>query len=82
MTAPPIDPGIQDRNSRLPIPLSLAKFATLRSSVAAPTSSVFVPINFILEKLDPSLITTPFIPLSLIRVFEPAPRIVTLSLFS
>ena len=34
--APPIDPGIQDKNSKLAKLLSLAKFATLRSSVAAP----------------------------------------------
>ena len=72
---------MQERNSRLPIPLSFAKFATLRSSVAAPISRVSLSISFILEKLDPSFITTPFIPLSLIRVFEPAPRIVILMFF-
>ena len=33
------------------------------------------------EKLEPSFITTPFIPLSLISVLDPAPSMVILSLF-
>ena len=80
MTEPPIDPGIQDKNSRPPIPLSFAKSAILRSSVPAPTSIKSLLTNLIFEKFDPSFITTPFMPLSLIRVFEPAPRIVKFKL--
>ena len=43
--------------------------------------NLFLSIKLIFEKLDPSFITTPLIPLSLIKVFEPAPRIVILRLF-
>ena len=76
-----MEPGIQDKNSKFPIPLSLAKLEILRSSVAAPTSIVFLSNKLILEKFGPSLITTPLIPLSLIKVFDPAPNIVIENLF-
>ena len=76
MIAPPIDPGIQDRNSKFAMLLSFAKFDTLRSSEAAPASIVSKLINFVLEKFEPSLITAPLTPWSLISVFEPAPKIV------
>ena len=59
MIAPPIDPGIHDKNSKFAMLLSLAKFDTLRSSEAAPVSIVFKSISFVLEKLEPSLITAP-----------------------
>ena len=52
-----------------------------RSNVAAPTSIIFLSISLISAKFEPNFITTPLTPLSLIRVFEPAPRIVTFSLF-
>ena len=45
--APPIDPGIQAKNSKLAILLSLAKLATFRSSVAAPTSIMLFLINLV-----------------------------------
>ena len=67
---------MQARNSNPPILFAIAKFATFRSNVAAPTSIVVLSIKFILEKLDPSLTTIPLTPLSLINVFEPAPSIV------
>ena len=79
--APPIEPGIQERNSRPPNSASLAKFATFRSRVAAPTFKIFLLSSSILEKFELNLITAPLTPLSLISVFEPAPRIVTLNLF-
>ena len=41
MMAPPIEPGIQDKNSKFFKLLSLAKLATLRSSAAAPLSKIF-----------------------------------------
>ena len=72
---------MHERNSRFPIPLSFAKLDTFRSSAAAPASIVFWSTNFISEKGDPSLTTTPFIPLSLISKLEPAPSIVNFSLF-
>ena len=46
-----MDPGIQDKNSKLERLLSLAKFATLRSSVAAPTSIVSLLINLYKKSL-------------------------------
>ena len=72
---------MHDKNSNSPIPLSAAKFEIFLSRVAAPTSIVFLSIKLIFEKFEPSLITTPLIPLSLMRVFDPAPSIVILSLF-
>ena len=72
---------MQDKNSRFPIPLSFAKSEIFRSSVAAPTSKISLSSNLISEKPDPSFITTPLIPLSLISVLDPAPRIVIFSLF-
>ena len=47
MMAPPIDPGMHDKNSKLLKLLSLAKLATLRSSVEAPTSKTFSPTSFV-----------------------------------
>ena len=47
ITAPPMDPGMQEKNSILAILLSLAKFATLRSSVAAPASTISSSISFV-----------------------------------
>ena len=47
MTAPPIDPGMQDKNSKFLRLLSFAKLATLRSRVAAPTSKIFSSIFLI-----------------------------------
>ena len=76
--APPIEPGIQDKNSRLLILLSRAKLATFLSSVAAPTSISFSLVKFMYEKPFPNFITTPLIPLSLKRIFDPAPIIVIL----
>ena len=72
---------MHDKNSRLPKLLSLAKLATLRSSVAAPTSIMFFSINFKYEKPGPSFTTTPLTPLSLNSVFEPAPIIVVFNFF-
>ena len=43
-------------------------------------NSILITTNFILEKGNPSLITTPLIPLSLISKFEPAPSIVNFNL--
>ena len=45
--APPIDPGIQAKNSKFAILLSFAKLATFRSSVAAPTSIMLFLINLV-----------------------------------
>ena len=66
MMAPPIEPGMQERNSMPLIPLSFAKSETFRSSAAAPASISFFDINLIWENLDPSLITTPLIPKGLL----------------
>ena len=66
---------MQDKNSRFPKLFSLAKFATFRSSVAAPTCNMFLFSILIKEKSLISFITTPFTPLSLNKVFEPAPKI-------
>ena len=65
---------MQERNSKPPIPFSLAKFEILRSKVAAPALIVSLSLSFMSEKLEPSFITTPFIPLSLISVLDPAPK--------
>ena len=62
--------------------MSFAKLEILRSSVAAPTCIEFSLISSIFENFGPSLITTPFIPSSLISVLEPAPNTVIFSLFS
>ena len=72
---------MQDKNSKLPIPLSFAKSEIFLSSAAAPTSKISLSSNLISVKPDPSFITTPLIPLSLISVLDPAPRIVISSLF-
>ena len=69
-------PGIQERNSRLPILLFFANSEIFRSSVPAPASITSLSIKLIFEKLGLSFITAPLTPLSLIRVFEPAPKIV------
>ena len=74
--APPIDPGIHDKNSKLVRLFSFAKFATFRSSVAAPTSIIFFSTSLVNEKLFPSFITTPLTPLSLIKELDQAPKIV------
>ena len=61
--------------------MTVAKFEIFRSRAAAPTSIISLLINLIDEKFDPNLITTPLTPLSLIKVLDPAPRIVILRLF-
>ena len=81
MIAPPIDPGIHDKNSKSLKLLSLAKFATFLSRVAAPVTKIFFSISLVYEKLFPSFITTPLTPLSLKSVFYPAPRIVVFRFF-
>ena len=45
--APPIDPGIHDKNSKLLRLLSFAKFANFLSKAADPTSIIFLSNNFI-----------------------------------
>ena len=72
---------MQDKNSKLPKLLSLAKLATFRSRVAAPTFKVFSSIISVKEKSFPSFITAPLTPLSLNSVLEPAPKIVILRFF-
>ena len=57
------------------MPFDFAKSATFLSSVAAPTSIVSFSNNLKSENLEPNLITTPLTPVSLIKVFEPAPKI-------
>ena len=72
---------MHDKNSKFPKLFSFAKLAILRSSVAAPTSRVSFSINLISEKSFPSLITAPFTPSSLNKVFDPAPTIIDSKLF-
>ena len=74
MIPPPIDPGMQDKNSNPVKVFCVAKFAIFLSRVAAPTSKISLSINDIFEKLDPNLIVTPSNPPSLIKVFDPAPK--------
>ena len=73
---PPKDPGIHDKNSKFDKELSLAKFDIFLSRVAAPAWIVSSFIKFKNENFDPSLIVTPFTPESLIKVLDPAPKIV------
>ena len=60
--------------------LFVAKSETFLSKVAAPTSILFFSNNFMYENFEPSFITGPLTPESLIKVFEPAPRMLILQL--
>jgi len=76
-----MDPGIQDKNSKFLILFSLAKFATFRSRVAAPTTKVSLSISLVYEKFFPNFTIAPLTPLSLKSVLEPAPKIVVFIFF-
>ena len=71
--APPIDPGIQDKYSNPLKEFSLAKSESFLSRVDAPTSNVKSSTKLTKENLELNLIVIPFIPPSLIKVFDPAP---------
>ena len=72
---PPIVPGIHDKNSRPPISLSRANSDNFLSLQALPATIIPFGNNEILEKFLPNLTTIPLKILSLIRVFEPAPKV-------
>ena len=72
---------MQDRNSRFSKLFSLAKSATLRSSVAAPATTMSFSCKLVYEKPFPNFITTPLTPLSLNNILEPAPNIVVFNFF-
>ena len=72
--APPIEPGIQDKNSKSKIELSAAYLDKVLSSVPAPTSKIFFSVLLIYENLELNFITTPLKPPSLIKVLDPAPK--------
>jgi hypothetical protein len=63
------------KNSNPPIPLFSAKSESFLSRQALPAIMTSFGNIEILEKIFPSLITTPLNFSSLIRVFEPAPKI-------
>ena len=79
---PPIVPGIHDKNSKPLKLLLIAKSDNDLSRTALPAIIIFSPSKEILLKFFPNLITTPSNWLSLIKVFDPAPRTNIFSLFS
>ena len=77
---PPTVPGIQDKNSNPPKLLSIANSDSDLSLTALPAIIMSSDKREILLKLFDNLITTPSYVLSVIRVFEPPPRINIFSL--
>ena len=75
---PPIEPGIHDKNSNPVNEFSNAKSAILLSNVAAPASIILEDSKFKYEKWGLNFTVIPLTPPSLIKVFEPAPKIVIL----
>ena len=78
--APPIVPGIHDKNSNPDNEFSKAKLERLLSKAEAPAIIVSELNNDKCEKAFPSLITIPSNPPSLIKVFEPAPKTLMLEI--
>ena len=72
---PPIVPGIHAKNSKFPNSFSKANSDNFLSRQALPATITLLGNIEILEKFFPNLITTPSNVLSLISVFDPAPRI-------
>ena len=72
---------MQDKNSKFSKLFSFAKLATLRSSVAAPATTIFFSKRLLYEKSFPNFITTPLTPLSLNNILDPAPNIVVFNFF-
>ena len=72
---PPIVPGMHAKNSNPPTPLFNAKSESFLSRQALPAIMTSFGNIEILEKFFPNLIITPSNFSSLIRVFEPAPKI-------
>ena len=71
-------PGIQDKNSNPESEFWSAKFDTCLSNAEAPAMILLLSNKDIWEKDFPSLIIIPSKPPSLIRVFDPMPKILTL----
>ena len=59
-----------------------AKSDTFLSNVAAPTSIISFSISLVLENLELNLIVIPLSPASLIKVLEPAPKMLIFLLLS
>ena len=66
---------MQDKNSKPAKEFSAAKFDTFLSNVDAPASIILSSIKLRYENFELSLIVNPEIPPSLIKVLEPAPKI-------
>ena len=72
---------IHDKNSKFPTSFSVAKSDNFLSRQALPATITPLGNIEILEKFFPNLITTPSNVLSLMSVFDPAPKIWIFSLF-
>ena len=66
---------MQDKNSNPVNECSKAKSAIFLSKVAAPVSIILGEEKFKYENFELNFIVIPFTPPSLIKVLEPAPRI-------
>ena len=81
LNPPPIVPGIHDKNSKPPMLFSIAKFDKFLSDTALPATIILFCNNEIFEKFLPSFTTKPSNLLSVIRIFDPAPKTKIFSLF-
>ena len=78
---PPTVPGMHAKNSKPPTSFSKAKSDNLLSRQALPATIIPLGNIDILEKFFPNLMTTPSNVLSLISIFDPAPKVKIFSLF-